>query len=126
MLSATALLFAGACSNDVIDPGAQNGSDVDSAEDGVYLAVNFDLPSAKDTRSYTTADGSSSGTEVGRDYENTVSEAYIVLARTLDNSFIAAARSSEPEAIGAANETSYRNTAKFTKTKLSEFYQKLT
>lgn len=123
MLSATALLFAGACSNDVIDPGSQAGGENGvNPEDGVYLAVNFDLPTAKETRSYTDGENSSnSGTEVGHDYENTVSEAYIVLAKT-DNSFIAAARSITLDPVGS-NGVSYRNTAKFTKTALAQFYQ---
>ena len=121
LASAIALLAAGACSNDVLDSGSQNENNVGNVEDGVYLAVHFDLPSAKETRSFTTADGSSSGTEVGHDYENTVKSSYIVLAKT-DNSFIAAGKCEDPEAVGTTG-ISYRSTAMFTKTQLNEFYQ---
>ena len=99
-LSAAALLFAGACSNDVIEPGSENGGNVVNSEDGVYLSVTFDMPSAKGTRSYTDGDNTSSGgTEVGWDFENTVKTTYIVLAKT-DNSFIAAALNSNLEPVG--------------------------
>ena len=121
LASAIALLAAGACSNDVLDSGSQNENNVGNVEDGVYLAVHFDLPSAKETRSYTTEDGSSSGTEIGHDYENTVKSSYIVLAKT-DNSFIAAGKCEDPEAVGTTGR-SYRSTAVFTKTQLDDFYQ---
>lgn len=124
MLSATALLFAGACSSDPLDLGEQYGSGLEKDGPGVYLAVNFDLPSAKETRSYTNGDNSSSsGVEYGHDYENTVKEAYVVLTKT-DNSFIAAAQSTTLDAVGTSGR-SYRNTAKFTKTELSQFYNSL-
>ncbi len=120
-LSAAALLLAGACSNDMINSGSQNEDNVVNNEDGVFLAVHFDLPSAKETRSYTTEDGSNSGTEVGHDYENTVKSAYIVLAKT-DNTFIAAGKCEDPEAVGTTG-ISYRSTSMFTKTELNIFYQ---
>ena len=122
MLSATALLFAGACSNDVIDPGSQAGGENGvNPEDGVYLAVNFDLPTAKETRSYTEGENSSNdGTEVGHDDENKVSSALVVLAK-LDNSFIAAAYSEDTYPMNAEQDT-YRTTTKISKTNLSRFY----
>ena len=123
-LSAMSLLFAGACSNDIIDPNKGGTSNVVNSEDGVFLAVNFDLPTAKGTRSYTDGNNSSnSGTEVGKDYENTVRSTFIVLAKT-DNSFIAAADNTTLQEVGT-NGDSYRSTAKFTKTELSEYYQTL-
>ncbi|MDE6553107.1 MAG: Mfa1 family fimbria major subunit [Muribaculaceae bacterium] len=123
-LSAAALLFAGACSNDVIEPGSENGGNAVNPEDGVYLAVNFDLPSAKGTRSYTDGENSSNGgTEVGQDFENTVRTTYIVLAKT-DNSFIAAAANTTLTEMGTSGR-SYRSSAKFTKTELNDYYQKL-
>lgn len=121
MFAAATLVFGGACSNDVIDSGTQNENKGENSDAGVYLAVHFDLPSAKETRSYTTENGSSSGTEIGHEYENTVSSSYIVLAKT-DNSFIAAAKCEFPEAVGTTG-ISYRSTAKFDKTALNQFYQ---
>ena len=74
-----------------------------SEQDGVFFAINIDLPTAKDfgTRSqtvdpnedYSTSNG---GVEIGQDYENYVGEVIVVLARhsedaTKNNSFIAAA-----------------------------------
>lgn len=121
LASVIALLAAGACSNDVIDPGSQSDPNEADKGDGAFVTVTFDLPSAKETRSYTDGpNSSSSGTEVGHDYENAVSDAYIVLAK-VDNSFIAAAKSDTPKPVGTSGR-SYSNTAKFTKTELAEFY----
>ncbi len=125
LASAITLLLAGGCSNDVIDSGAQNvqqGTEV--PEDGTYITVNFDLPSAKETRSFTNGDNSSNGgQEIGHDFENKVSEAYIVLARK-DNSFIAAAQTTTLAALGVSGR-SYRNTTVFSKTDLARYYQDL-
>ena len=121
LAAAALLLSAGACSNDMLvqDP---DKVDAEAPVDGVYLAVNFDLPSAKETRSFTDGENSSNdGTEIGRDYENSVTSAFIVLTKT-DNSFIAAAESETLDPVGTTGR-SYRNTAKFTKTDLAQFYQ---
>lgn len=121
LASVIALLAAGACSNDTLDAGSKNGPNEAENGDGAYLAVTFDLPSAKETRSYTDGPNSSnSGTEVGHEYENTVDDAFIVLATT-DNKFIAASRAMTLENVGATG-ISYRSTAMFLKTDLGIFY----
>lgn len=91
-LTATALLFAGACSNDTLEPGNNVGGLLTPGEGsgGVFLSVDFEMPNGQGTRSATsttnpnnpggtTSDG---GTEIGQDYENFVSSALIVLAAT--------------------------------------------
>ena len=121
MLSAALLLLAGACSSDTLEPGSKDGPNNVNPEDGVYLSVVFDFKNGGGTRSYTSGENSSnSGTEVGSDIENNIQDVYIVLAKT-DNSFIACARK-ETVAVGT-NGISYRSTAKFTKTKLAEYYE---
>ncbi len=124
-LSAVSLLLAGACSNDLIDQGSQNGGpNGEDADDELFISVNFDLPSAKETRSFTNGENSSnSGTEIGHDYENTVTTAYIVLAKT-DNTFISASKVTEKniDPVGTSG-ISYRSTSTFSKTDLETFYQ---
>ncbi len=124
-LSALSLLLAGACSNDLIDQGPQNGGpNGEDADDELFISVNFDLPSAKETRSFTNGENSSSGgTEIGHDYENTVTTAYIVLAKT-DNTFISASKVTEKniDPVGTSG-ISYRSTSTFSKTDLEAFYE---
>ncbi len=89
-LSAMALLLAGACSDDTLDQKKNQGLlNTDETSGGVYLAVDFKMPTgATGTRSQTINgdDGlggqSSDGTEVGLPGENFVSSALIVLAAT--------------------------------------------
>ncbi|MDE7345114.1 MAG: Mfa1 fimbrilin C-terminal domain-containing protein [Muribaculaceae bacterium] len=126
-LSAAALLFAGACSNDVIDPNKQGESNVVKPEDGVFIAVNFDLPTAKGTRSYTDGDNQSSGgTEVGTEDENMVQSTLLVLATYPDNEFIAAAVADKDNItpLGTTGR-SYRSVSQLTKTDLNDYYQQL-
>lgn len=92
LVSAILLLAAGAsCSNDALDPNkSQNGLlNTDENAGGVYLSVDFQLPSDRGvSRSHTvdpdpsTGSQSNDGTEVGLDAENYVSSALIVLAAT--------------------------------------------
>ena len=86
MFSAMALLVAGACSDDTLNQEMGGGMDLLNPESsgGVYMTVDFQLPTAgQGTRSTTTEDGGSTGgTEVGSDAENNVSTALIVLAST--------------------------------------------
>lgn len=85
MVSAAALMMAAACSNDVIDPNKNQGHLNTDSSGGVYLSVDFTMPSAnyETTRSVTIdGGGSDSGTEIGKDYENYVSNALIVIAAT--------------------------------------------
>lgn len=121
LLPAAFLLLAGACSSDTLDPnGSTDAIQVDPNE-GVYLTVNFDLPSEKGTRSYTDGDDSSSGgTEVGTDDENAVKNVAIVLT-TFTNQFIAYATTEKIETVGSTGR-SYRTTSKFSKTDLVNYY----
>ena len=83
LASAIALLAAGACSNEMIDPNKNQGGllNTDDSSGGVYMTVDFQLPDADGTRSSTTEDGGSDdGTEVGFETENNVTSALIVLA----------------------------------------------
>lgn len=84
ILSGMALLLSGACSD---DNGLKGGGDPEAggqqaSTGGVFLTVDFSLPDGNGTRSATVgSDGQSdAGTEVGRDEENNISSALIVLA----------------------------------------------
>ncbi len=86
--SAIALLFAGACSDDTLEKKGNNGLlDTDDGSGGVFMTVDFNMPSGLNgTRSLTTPEGGSSdGTEIGSDAENYVSSALIVLAASEAN-----------------------------------------
>lgn len=84
ILSGMALLLSGACSD---DNGLKGGGDPEAggqqaSTGGVFLTVDFTLPDGSGTRSETVGSDSQSsdGTEVGRDEENNISSALIVLA----------------------------------------------
>lgn len=120
-LSAGVLLLTGACSNEILDQGKGNDQkDIDPSE-GVFMAVNFDLPTAKETRSYTDDENSSnSGTEIGQEYENKVRNVAIVLT-SYSNEFIAYSLSQTIDPVGTSGR-SYRTTNKFEKTALGIYY----
>ena len=90
LASAIALLAAGACSNEMIDPNTSKEGQLTTGDgtSGVYMTVDFVMPSgANGTRSKTTdpdkdngSTTSNGGTEVGTDAENYVSSALIVIA----------------------------------------------
>ncbi|MDE6649999.1 MAG: Mfa1 family fimbria major subunit [Muribaculaceae bacterium] len=83
LASAFALLAAGACSNEMIEQGNNQGQlSTDEGSGGVFMTVDFNMPSGlAGTRSETiVGGGSNSGTEIGSDTENYVSSALIVLA----------------------------------------------
>lgn len=84
LASAIALLAAGACSNEMIDPNKNQGGllNTDDNAGGVYMTVDFKMPTGNEgTRSETEeGGGSTGGTEVGSDAENNVTSALIVLA----------------------------------------------
>ena len=90
LASAIALLAAGACSNEMIDPNTSKEGQLTTGDgtSGVYMTVDFVMPSgANGTRSETTdpdkdngSTTSNGGTEVGTDAENYVSSALIVIA----------------------------------------------
>ena len=89
LASAIALLAAGACSNEMIDPNKNQGGLLSTGDGsgGVYMTVDFQMPSGQSgTRSATTepsengSSASDAGTEIGSDAENYVSSALIVIA----------------------------------------------
>lgn len=120
-------MLGGACSSDTLDPGSDNGGNGVSPDDGVYVSVNFTMPTAsKGTRSFTDGDNSSNnGVEIGKDYENAVGNVVIVLAKE-DNSFIASATvmDGKLEQIGTSpnNMGIYRSTSVFSKTEMNAYY----
>ncbi len=142
-LSAAALLFAGACSNDMLDQNKNQGLlNTDDTSGGVYLAVDFKMPTGAGTRSETLDPdaednpnhyNSDAGTEVGLDAENYVSSALIVLAASESNPagidkygfLVAGEVPSNRIATGNATEGRkiYRATAKLQKANLNRLYQ---
>lgn len=135
-LSALAMMaFVTGCSDD-LHPEVNQGGDI-GAEDGpgVYMSVNFSMPTGKSgTRSTTTDpnpdDASSDGVEIGKDYENNINEVLLVLARE-DNGFIAASTvtkekltpSKRKNEITNVDEQCYNALAKFQLSSIDEFYQ---
>ena len=89
LASAIALLAAGACSNEMLDTNKNQGGLLSTGDGsgGVYMTVDFQMPSGQSgTRSATTdpsengSSASDAGTEIGSDAENYVSSALIVIA----------------------------------------------
>lgn len=123
-LSAGVLLLTGACSNEILDQGKGNDQKDIDPSDGVFMAVNFDLPTAKETRSYTDSiNHSNNGTEIGKDYENVVGSVAVVLT-SHTNEFIAYSESETIDPVGTTGR-SYRTTNKFEKTNLGKYYGKI-
>lgn len=117
------------CSDDKISEGPDGpGGGSTNPSDGVYFSIDFDLPSAKQSRSETAdpnPDGSSAsntGVEIGKDYENKIANAIVVLAEYPSNNFIAAASIVNAKDLVALSDDSYRVTSKFSKTELSNYY----
>ena len=133
MIPATALIIAGACSQDVLQPD-DNGSKLpDIAEgDGVYMNVNIKMPGSGSTRSYTDSiNSSNNGTEVGKDYENNISNVFLVLAKSTpdtpatDNNFIAWGEITGSDVIKSTDGTQYTSTATISKSQLANYYASL-
>ncbi len=125
MLSAIALLVAGGCSDDTLKTVANGEGNNVEKEPGVYMTINFELPTAKETRSFTNGDNSSSGgTEVAKDYETNVGSVAVVLARKNDNGYIASSLYSGDvlESVGTSGR-SFKTTSTFSKTELAELYE---
>lgn len=130
-MAAIAAMMLGACSDDKISdgPDSPNGP-VDNGE-GVYFALNIDLPNARSSRSTTTEPGnngstSDSGVEIGKDYENAVNEAIVVLANSNANEFIAAAFVNAGDlATTSADKSTYSAHSKFSKTELTTYYNSI-
>lgn len=122
LLAAAALMTVGACSNETPLPGA--GGDDSSNEDGVYMTVTFDMPTASGaSRSYTNGDNSSNnGQEIGSEEENAVSDVVLVLANK-NYSYIASAEiTSNNISKVATSGRSYKSTTAFSKTEIFQYY----
>ncbi len=131
-IAAVALMMLGSCSDDKLDGKGDEPGYKPSVDDGVHFSLIIDLPSGGRSRSTTTdpnGDGSSSsssGVEIGQDYENEIKTVAVVLARSKDNGFIAAAPVAKEQIRSVvANKTAYQVTSSFSKTTLSEFYAKM-
>lgn len=124
-MSMLAMCTIAACSNDelgnepVVDPGAST--------DAVYMNVTVQLPTEPGTRSNTKPEGGSSdGTEVGKNYENSVRSVLLVLTQKDDsnadnnNKIIAHGVSSGTD-LSVANSI-VSSVHKITKTSLSNYY----
>lgn len=122
-------MMLGSCSEENLmdGPDEQIKTPVDSG-DGVYFTVNFDMPSVQGGRSVTTDPGdgpssSNSGVEIGQDFENTVKNALVVLAKKADHSFIAAAQMADNTLDDVSgNKSSYVVKSKISKADLQSFY----
>ena len=136
-LTSVALLTA--CSDDTLQEGGTGGSGTDNAVtgDGVYVTINIDLPSAGGSRSATDYDPdydnpddyskSDAGVEIGKDYENMISEAVLVLAESRTNNFIVAANVTTLSDISSdKSKSSYQAKSKLSKTDLSTWYSMTT
>lgn len=127
-MASFAALMLGACSDDKFVDGPEAPATPGADEEGVYFTVNIAMPNGIGGRSFTDAPGdngssSNSGVEIGQDYENTISEAVVVLAQNPGNGFIAAATISSGDLIvNNATKTNYIAKSKFTKTSLAAFY----
>lgn len=93
VFAAALTLISAGCSND--DLSGNLSGENESGKDAVYMNVTVKLPVGAGGRSSTKPEGgSTSGTEVGLDHENTVNSVMLVLAKT-DNSFIGCAEKQE-------------------------------
>ncbi len=124
-LLAAALMVG--CS-DQLDPDSQKNQLTGEDGEGYYMGLDIQMPTGSLSRSQTNSDGGSTdGTEVGSDAENTVSNALIILAEKDSHNFIAAGEvaSNRLTAISTATSASYKAVAKISKTALNEFYDNL-
>ncbi|ADY35197.1 hypothetical protein Bacsa_0601 [Phocaeicola salanitronis DSM 18170] len=97
-----------ACSDEV-DLSANNGGGTEESTSQVFMQFNLELPAV--SRSTTTSDddddyvSSDAGVEIGKDYENQVSEVLVVITDATDDKFIT--KSSVVTATPTANNTTY-------------------
>lgn len=107
--------FAGCSNDEPVGPDEEKPGKKES----LYMSVGVALPSASGSRSQTNpGGGSTSGTEVGKDYENTVKSLLLVLAQT-DNKYVT---HSLVEGLNTQNKTVISTTAKFDRTNIQNFY----
>lgn len=127
LFGAMSLLMLAACSDDKLNEGPDT-PDLPDQEAGVYFSLQIDLPNSGGSRSQTVEPGengstSNSGVEVGKDYENGVIEALIVLADANNNQFIAAATVNGGDLRSTnTNKSAYIAKSKFSKTQLASYY----
>lgn len=132
-MAAIAAMMLGACSDDKLSDGPDSPNGPVDNDEGVYFALNIDLPNARSSRSTTIDPGengsgsaSDSGTEIGKDYENAVNEAIVILANANANEFIAAAPVNAGDLNAtSADKSSYVAHSKFSKADLTSFYNNL-
>ena len=83
VFAAALTLISAGCSND--DLSGNLSGENESGKDAVYMNVTVKLPVGAGGRSSTKPEGgSTSGTEVGLDHENTVNSVMLVLAKTFN------------------------------------------
>ncbi|WP_065218746.1 MULTISPECIES: Mfa1 family fimbria major subunit [Butyricimonas] len=121
-------LLAG-CSNDTLT-GDDSDENLNGSKDAVYMNVSVQLPaggvgarSKTDTPENGDYGTSTSGTEVGQDKENTVSEVLLVLATTGDE-LIAHSITETSENMTNLSSTSFSTTKRISKTSIAAYYSK--
>lgn len=134
LVGAFSLIMMVGCSDDVLNTTEQdyNGNNSDDPNaPGVYIGVNFYMPSGMGAnRSFTNGENSSnSGEEVGSDIENNINEVLLVLASNQKNGnnqygFIGAATVMRNKIYQHTEDgnNAYHSTAKFNKTALETYY----
>lgn len=121
---AISMLFG--CNRDEIENDPNNGGKVVNPSDNVYMSVSVQLPDGGPSTRSSTIDpdddysASSDGTESGKVYENNVSKMLIVLAKSEDNSFIAAC--TVDNVSDMLQQTTVQATVKLSKTTLANYY----
>ncbi|WP_026207840.1 Mfa1 family fimbria major subunit [Butyricimonas synergistica] len=120
-------LLAG-CSNDTLT-GDDSDENLNGSKDAVYMNVSVQLPAGgvgarSETNTPENGDygTSTSGTEVGQEKENTVSEVLLVLATTSDE-LIAHSITETPENMTNLSSTSFSTTKRITKTSIAAYYE---
>ena len=91
-----------ACSDEV-DLSTNNGGSTEESTSQVFMQFNLELPAV--SRSTTQiGGGSDAGVEIGKDYENQVSEVLVVITDATEDKFIAKSSVVTPS---SANNTTY-------------------
>lgn len=132
LAAALALVFVG-CSNEAVTDVIPGGDDNNNSKDVVYMNVTVQLPTGNGTRSTTDDNGGSSdGTEVGQDYENTVKKVLVILAEydetngvsgSNDNKFIGYTYTDTENALVSTTGT-VKSTQAISRTVLANYYKK--
>ncbi len=116
LTGALAMAILAGCGND--EPVGPDPVTPDEQQ-SLYMNVGVALPSARGTRSQTDSEGNSTGgTEVGKDYENTVKTLLLVLSRN-DDKYVA---HTLVTGLNTGNKTTITTTAAFKRTDVQKFY----